>query len=168
MAEVFVGEADFFRAEEQGDATGSEALANEARAFLQAMNRLLRSARADGAGSHDESTIGHSFGHGFEFLRVGKHRRSANGGAGFAKRRIVRIDHAEVRKPEVTHGPSAGPNVERIARSHQNHAKAVEFSALSHAAVWIRLRETVNVIRSFAARRARPASAPSSSCNHRP
>jgi hypothetical protein len=118
VAEVFIGEADFFGAEEQSDAAGSEALADEARALLQTMNRLLGFARADRGGSNDESAIGDGFGDGFEFLCVGKQRGSAHCGAGLAKRWIVGVDHAKIGKAEVAHSPRGRPNVQRIPRRH--------------------------------------------------
>lgn len=146
MAEVFFGKANFFGAEEQSDAAGGKTLADETCALLQTVNRLLGFARADRGGSNDESAIGDGFGDGFEFLCVGKKRGSAHGGARFAKRWIVGVDYAKVSESEIAHGARAGANVQRIARRHQHHTQPVEFSAKSHAAVWIRMRKAVNVI----------------------
>ena len=55
------------------------------------------------------------------------------GRARFPKRNLIGIDHAQMAKAKVAHGPRCGANVEWIARGHQHHAQIVEFIGGWHA-----------------------------------
>jgi len=128
VAEILVGEAEFFRAEEQRDAARAESLADQANAVLGTPQGMVQLAVADGSGSHDERAIGDGIRDALELLRIRKHGRGADGRARFAKRRLVRLDHAQMAEAEVAHGARGRANVERIARRDQNDAQTVEFS----------------------------------------
>ncbi len=69
VAEVFIREADFFRAEEQRHALGLKALANRGAGILvQAAHWLLQDAIAHGGGSNYEGAVGDGIGDGLVFL----------------------------------------------------------------------------------------------------
>jgi hypothetical protein len=127
VAEVFVGEAALFGAEEEGDAAGGEALADQRSSLLEALDGVLQFAVADGGGADDEGAVRDGFGEGGEFFGGGEDGGSADGGAGFTKSQFVWIDHAEVEETEVAHGAGGGADVERIARVDEDDAQAVEF-----------------------------------------
>jgi len=116
MAEVFVGEADFFGAEEKSDPGGKEFAADKAGAGFESANGMLQGAAADGGGADDESAIGDGVGDGGEFLGVGEKFGGADGGAGFAEGWLVGVDEAELGEAEVAHGAGGGADVEGIAR----------------------------------------------------
>ena len=63
---------------------------------------------------------------------LGQDVRCANGGSRFAKRRRVRVYHAERVESEIAHGPGNRSNVKRVARSDQHNAEAVEFIGRRH------------------------------------
>ncbi len=126
MAEVFIGEAALFRAEQKGDAAPDEALADKGSGLLEALDGVLQFAGADGSGSDDEGAVGDGFGEGLEFLRAGEKRRGSDGGTGFAESYFVGVYNAEVEEAEVAHGAGGGSDVEGIARVDEDDAEAVE------------------------------------------
>ena len=128
VAEIFVGEAEFFRAEEERDAARAKSLADQANSVLGTPQGMVQLAVADGGGSHDERAIGDGVGDALELLRIRKHGRGADGGARLAKGRLVRLDHAQMAEAEVAHGARGRADVERVARRNQNDAQTVEFS----------------------------------------
>src|SRR6266850_2527327 len=69
MAEIFVGEAALFRAEQKGDAAGNKALADQRRGVFEAFDRVLRVAAANGGGADDESAVRDGFGESLELRR---------------------------------------------------------------------------------------------------
>ena len=79
VAEVVVGKAEFFGAEEERDAAGGEALADEARAKFETADFVVKDAAADGGGADDEGTIGDGFGDGGEFFGGGEDGGGSNG-----------------------------------------------------------------------------------------
>jgi hypothetical protein len=96
-----------------------------------------------GRRSHHERAIGHGLGHGFEFFRGGEHVRGADGRARFAKRRLIRIHHAQPPEAEIAHGARGRTEVQGIPRGHQDNAEPVEFCQggqeapiLKHAGGW--------------------------------
>lgn len=125
MAEVFVGEAALFGAEEKGDAAGGEALANQRSGLLEALDGMLHFTVADGCGANDEGAVRDGFGDGGEFFGGGENRGSADGGARFAEGQFVGIHDAEVEEAEVAHGASGCADIERIARVDEDDAEAV-------------------------------------------
>ena len=82
-----------------------------------------------GRGSYHQRTVSHGFRNALIFFCVGQQCRRAHGGPGFAKRRFIRIDHAQVKKTQVAHGPRRRTNIERIACRNQYNAQAVEFGS---------------------------------------
>jgi hypothetical protein len=127
MAEVFVGEAALFRAEQEGDMACRKALANEARALFEAFDPVLQFARADGGGSDDERAVCNSFGETLVFFSAREQGRSSDGGTRFAERQVVGVHDAEVEKAEVAHSAGGGADVEGIARVDEDDAQTVGF-----------------------------------------
>ncbi len=127
VADVLIGEAALFRTKEKGDAAATEALADEARGFVEAPDGVPQFAAADGGGSDDEGAVCDGVGHGLEPLGAGEQRRSSDSGTRFAKRQLERIHHAEMKEAEIAHGAGGGADVQRVARIHEDDAQAVEF-----------------------------------------
>jgi hypothetical protein len=131
MAEVFVRQTEFLGAEQKRDVARTEPLANEARAVFQAPERMLQFSVAHGRGSHHQRAIGNSSGDGVELFGACKQFRRANGGTRLAKSRVVGIHDAQASKTEVAHGARGSAHVERVARSYQYNAQAVEIGRSS-------------------------------------
>ena len=140
MAERLIRKADSFGAEQERDGARSEPLADDSRSFLQSPDRVMQIAVADGCGPHNERAIGDRIGHGFEFFRLRKDRRSSHGGACLAKRHLVEIHDAKVKESEVAHGASGSANIERVARAYQDNAEKVEFRSFGQAAIFYSVR----------------------------
>jgi hypothetical protein len=133
VAEVVVGEAEFFGAEEDGGVAGLEMLADSGSGLLETEKRVAKFAlRAGGGGADDQGTAGDSFGDGVDAVGVGEEIGSADGGASFAVGRIVGIYEREIEEAEVAHGASGSADVERIASGDENYAEAVEFGGSGH------------------------------------
>ena len=126
VADVLIGEAALFRTKEKGDAAAPEALADEARGFVEAPDGVPQFAAADGGGSDDEGAVCDGVGHGLEFLGAGEQRRSSDSGTRFAKRQLERIHHPEMKEAEIAHGAGGGADVQRVARIHEDDAQVVE------------------------------------------
>src|SRR6267378_3234061 len=116
MAEVFVGEAAFFGAEQESHAAVSEALSNQRRALLGAFDGVLRVAAAHGGSADDESAVRDGFGETLELFGAGEKRGGAHSGACFTKGQFVRIQDAKMEEAKVAHGAGGGADVKRIAR----------------------------------------------------
>ena len=125
VAEIVVGEAEFFAAEEERDGRGGQRAQHQPRAVFQAADGVLQLAVAYAGGAHHQAAIGDGFGEAGEFLGLLQQRGGAHGGAGFAEGHIVWIDHAQAREAEVGHGAGGGADVERVARRNQYHAQIV-------------------------------------------
>jgi len=126
MAEVFIGEATLFGAEQESDAAVSEALANQRRSLFEAFDEVLRVTAAHGGGADDESAVRNGFGETLELFGAGEKRRGAHSGACFTKGQFVGIDDAKMEEAEVAHGAGGGANVERIARVDEDDAQVIE------------------------------------------
>ena len=61
------------------------------------------------------------------FFGAGEQFRSANGGTRFTERYFIRVHDAQSQKPKIAHGARGRAQVERVARSYQDHAQPVEF-----------------------------------------
>ena len=126
MAEVFIGEAALFGAEQKSDAAVGEALANQRRALFEAFDEMQRVAAANGGGADDESAVRDSFGESLEFFGAGEKRRGAHSGACFPKSQFVGIYDAKVEETEIAHGTGGGANVEGVARVDEDDAQVIE------------------------------------------
>lgn len=142
MAEVFVREAEFLGAEKKSDRTRCEALTNEACAGFEAPERVLQIAVADGGSADDERAIGNGIGHAGKNFRVLENCRGSDGGARFAKRRLVWIDDAQMSAAKIAHRARGCANVEWIARRDEDDAQAVEFAGCGHAAILCQVLRT--------------------------
>ena len=133
VAEVVIGEADFFRSEEEGDfGTGAEAFAHEGGGGFEAIERLLRRALAAAGGANDEITVGDGVGYMLEFLRCGEDGFGVDGGLCLAKRGIVGADDAQMRESKVGHSAGGGADVEGIAAADEDDAEAALFLGCEH------------------------------------
>ena len=119
VAEIFVGQAGFFGAEEERDAIcfcacgafAREALQNDARAGFEGAELMMQFAAAGGGGADYERAIGDSFGYGAELLRAGEDWRGSYCGTRFAIGGVVGIYQAEMRAAEIAHGAGGGADV---------------------------------------------------------
>ena len=81
-----------------------------------------------GCGSDNETAIGDGGRERGVLLGSGEDVGSrTNRGPGLAERRFKRINHPQVRNTEVAHGTGGSPEIERVARGHQDDAQAIEF-----------------------------------------
>jgi hypothetical protein len=133
VAQVVIGQADFFRTEEQRDfGTRLQMLMDDLGRGFEAMELLLWGAAGAGGGANDERTVGDGIGHLIEFLRCLEDRFGVDGGAGFAKGDVVGMDDAEVLESEVGHGASGRPDVERVAAADEDDPEAIGFCRGEH------------------------------------
>jgi hypothetical protein len=132
VAEIVIGKAAFFRAEQKSDAARGEAFADEARGESEGFRRVRQIAAQLRGGADDESAIGDGFADGFELFSAGEKDRSSDGGTSFAEGEIIGIDDAKVKNAEVAHGAGGGAKVEGIAGGDEDDAEAVEFERRRH------------------------------------
>ena len=125
VAEVVVGEADFFGSEENRDALGGEGVADEVGGGFEGVHGVLGLAVAKRGGSDDEGAVGDGFGEAGEFLGLLQDVGRAHGGAGFAEGEVVGLDDAEMEESEVAHGAGSGAEVERVASADEDDAEVV-------------------------------------------
>jgi hypothetical protein len=119
VAEIFVGQAGFFRAEEERDAgfffatsaLACEALQNHARGGFERAELMMQFAASGGCGADYQGAIGDSFRYGAELLGAGENRRGAYCGTRFAISGVVGIHETEVRAAEIAHGAGGGADV---------------------------------------------------------
>jgi len=133
VAHVLVGEAEFFRSEEQGARSGGQMPADDGSARLQALERVLQVAMADRGGSNDEGAIGDGFGDGCEFPGIRQNVRRSDCGAGIFKSDFIGIHDPQMEKAEVAHGAGSCSDIEGIARVYQDDAKLIEFEGSGQA-----------------------------------
>jgi hypothetical protein len=103
MAEVFIREAKLLRAEQNRNGARTEMFANCTGARLEAAQRMLQIAMANGSGADYERAVGHSVRDGCIFLRAGQNRSAAHGGTRLTKGAFEWIHNPQVRTPEVAH-----------------------------------------------------------------
>ena len=127
VAEVFVREAAFLRAEEQSDSASSWMLAEVPGSLVEATHRMLQLTKADGGCPHNEGAILYGFGDGSKFFGLGEQRRGADGRTRLAESEFVRVHYAKMEKAKVAHGAGGGADVERIARGDKYDPQAVRF-----------------------------------------
>src|ERR1035441_4754150 len=125
VAQVLVGEAELFAAEDQRYGCGGQFAQHEPGAILQAANGVLQLAMSHAGSADHQAAIGDRVGQSGKFLRLLKQRRGADGGAGLTEGHIVGANHGEAREAEVGHGAGGGTDVERVARRHQDYAQVV-------------------------------------------
>ena len=119
VAEIFVGQAGFFGAEEERDAIffracgglARELLQNDAGGGFERAELMMQFAAACGGGADDESAIGYGFGDGGELFGIGENWGGADGGNCFAVGGIVGIHQAQMSAAEIAHGARGGADV---------------------------------------------------------
>jgi len=129
MAEVLIGQANFFRAEEQGDAAGAQPLADQSCAGFERPDGLLEYAPADRGCADNEGAVGNGFRQAGEFARARQNGRGANRGTRLTKCRFERIHKTQIEKSKIAHGASGRADIERVARGDEHNAETVEFNA---------------------------------------
>ena len=125
VTQVFVGETDFFGAEEKRDSLGGEGLADEIGGGFEAVCRVLRLAVAEGGGSDDQGAVGDGISYRGEFFALLHDGGGTDGRAGFAECEFVGFDDAEVEESEVAHGAGGGAKIERIAGADEDDAEVL-------------------------------------------
>src|ERR1700728_2650793 len=88
---------------------------------------MLQLPVTDSRCANDNRTICNGFCDTLIFLRVGQQLRRPDRRTSLAKRRVVGIDDAQMMKSKVAHRARGCADIKRIARSHQYHAKTIEF-----------------------------------------
>src|SRR5215472_7100983 len=121
MAEIAVGEPDFFRAKEQGDSAGLRV--DDGRSFFRPPQRMLDFATAHGRRSHNKSAVSYGVSDVRELLGVRYHPGSAHRGARFPKCNIIRIHDSQAWEPKIAHRPSRRTDIQRIAWAYQHDAQ---------------------------------------------
>jgi hypothetical protein len=86
---------------------------------------MLQDAMASGCGADDKRTILHGCGYTMILFTASEHGGSIHRGARLQVRDVVRVHETKMRKPEIAHGASGGPNVERVSRRNQHYAEKV-------------------------------------------
>ena len=126
VAEVVVGEAEFFGAEEQRDRRRRQRLRRIRRAPYSRRRMGCCSSRwptdVVPTTSRQSATASATR---RELLGRLEQRRGADRRAGFAERDVVRVDHAQSREAEIRHGAGGGADVQRIARRDHDDAEVV-------------------------------------------
>jgi hypothetical protein len=152
VAQIFVGQAGFFRAEQERDAiffTASGALArktlqNDARASFERAQRMMQFAAAGGCGADYQRAIRDRFRNGAELFGARENRRSAYGRTRFAICGVVGIHQAQMRAAEIAHGASGGANIQRIARRDEDDAKIVQEGRRIHERLFYGMTRCAN------------------------
>src|SRR5580692_9501948 len=122
MTERGIREPELLRAKQQRDPARSPLLTDEARTIFQPPERVLQFPVTDRRGSDDKRAICDGLGHRLALLRASQQRRRPDRGTRLAKASVVWVDHSQMGKSKVAHGARSRANVERIARSYQDHA----------------------------------------------
>ena len=86
---------------------------------------MLQRAMADGSGADHQGAIRDGLGQRADIRGRLQHVLRLHGGAGFAKRDVVRIHQPQFGESEIAHGARGGADVQRIARRHQDHAERI-------------------------------------------
>ena len=94
--------------------------------FSSLRTGMLQVPVAHRRGAHHERTIGNCFRHAVVLLGSRQHFGCTDRRTRLAKGGVKRVDHSQMREAEVAHGAGGRPNIERIARRHQNHAQTVK------------------------------------------
>lgn len=128
VTQVSVGQADFFRTEEQRDAARPQSFSDQPRSLLQPFDSLLRFPVAYSARSDNQRTVGNRFAQAGVFFRLRNDCRGSDSGARLAEGLVIRVDQPQMEEAEIAQRPGSGPDVEGIARVHQYHAQTIEFS----------------------------------------
>lgn len=102
---------------------------------------------ADGGGPHDERAVCDSLGDSLELFGTGEQRSGADCRARLTKSQLIGVQHAELEASEVAHGTGCGTDVERIARTDEYDAQAVEFGVRRQGRRVYRRREVNEVER---------------------
>jgi hypothetical protein len=116
---VLVREAEFLAPEKDGNPSGAISRKGDAR--FQPIHRLLGNTMLPGGGSEYQGAIAYRFSHGRKDAGVVQDMRPTDGRYSFAKRDIVGIDQAQIRKSKIRDGARCGPDVERVAGGDQDY-----------------------------------------------
>ena len=127
VAEVFIRKTALLRTEQKGDRAGRKPFANEESGLIEPPDGVLQLTETDGRSSNDQRAVRNSFGEGLTLFGAGEQRRGANRRARLAECQFVSVYHTKMEKAEVAHRAGGGADVERIARTYEYDAQAVEF-----------------------------------------
>jgi hypothetical protein len=130
VAELVVGEASFFGAEEESDVVmGGEGGEDLWGGLLEGEDGLGELSDANGGGADDEGGVGDGCGQGVKAASVLEDGAGGDGGAGGVKLAVELggfkgsgevVDEVEVREAEVVESAGGGADVERVARANED------------------------------------------------
>ncbi len=126
--EVFIGQAEFLRAKEQGGVAGM--FLNSNRRAIQPLQRLLGHAANPGAGTDDQRAIGQRLCQVGEDACALQHVGATDSRYGLAKRGLIGLDQAEIGNTEIGHGTGGGADVERVADVDEDDGETGEAGGL--------------------------------------
>ena len=90
--------------------------------MLEAFDRVLRIAGANGGSADDEGAVRDGSGDSLKLFGAGEKWRGADSGTRFAKGQVIRVHNAKMEETEVAHGAGGGADVERVARVDEDNA----------------------------------------------
>jgi hypothetical protein len=130
VAEVFIGEPEFFGTKQERDIVGMSLVRlkpfpYKRAPFLQRLQHVPQIAVAHGSGSHNQGAVRHSLRYGGALLGASQQFCSAYSGPRFSKCNLKRIYNPESAEAEIAHGARSRSNIQRIACVHQDNAKAI-------------------------------------------
>jgi hypothetical protein len=132
VAEVVIGEADFFRSEEDGDVgTVAEVGLDDCGGGFEGRDWLQQIALSAG-GADDQGAVGDGLGELLELFGCSEDGLSIDGGLRLLKGDGVRMHYAQVGEAEVGHGAGGRANVEGVAAVDQDYVEAGLFCGCEH------------------------------------
>ena|SRR5215475_13474007 len=90
---------------------------------------MMQFAAPDGGRPDYQTTVCDRIRYGLEFLCLCQNVGGAHRRARLAKRDLIRIDEAQVLRPEITHGSSRRPNIEWVAYAHKYDVQMIQVAA---------------------------------------
>jgi hypothetical protein len=123
MRKFFVSESELLGTEQDRDGSGGESFADEPSSSFEAVEGVFEDAVAPGRGADDEGTVLHGGGYTMILFTASEHGGSIHRGAGLQICDVVRVHETKMGKPEIAHGASGGPDVERVPGRNQHYAE---------------------------------------------
>ena len=125
MAEVVVGQAEFFGAEEECGGSGGKLAQDKARAVFEAAEGMLQFPVSNRSRADDQLAVGYRGGDRWAFFGALEQGGGPHRGAGLSESEVVGVDDPQAREAEVGHRSGRRADIERIAGLHQDDAKIV-------------------------------------------
>src|SRR6266568_3982030 len=126
MAQVFIGQSEFFRAKQQCHRPFRQLLLHQLRALLQHVNPVMQFAFAHSRGPHHKAAVRNRLCNAAENLRVQQYLRSSHGGACAEIGRFPRRHQSKMFESKITHRTRCRADIQRVSRAHQHYAQSIE------------------------------------------